>query len=72
MDKLLADSKGMIVYLYIKDEAMPFYKAYGIDKFIIGESIYSGSILNHYATFLNTDILSPIEVTDVDQARLKG
>ena len=72
MDKLLADNKGMIVYLYIKDEAMPFYKAYGIDKFVIGESIYSGSMLNYYASFLNNDVFEAIELTDTDQARLKG
>lgn len=72
MDKLLADHKGMIVYLYIKDDAMPFYKSYGLDKFIIGESIYSGSMLNYYATFYNGDTLEPVDIDEAIQSRLKS
>lgn len=71
MDKLLADHKGIVVYLYIKDDAMKFYKMYGLDKFIIGESIYSGSMLNYYATFYNGDTLEPVDIDEAIQSRLK-
>lgn len=71
LDKLLADNKGMVVYLYIKEDAMPFYKSYGLTQFIQGESIYSGPLPNYYVTFYNGDTLTPIKITDEDKSRIK-
>jgi predicted ATPase len=71
MDKLLADTKGLVVYLYIKEDALPFYRSYGIDKFIMGESIYSGPKPNYFATFLNADTLEAIEPDEAALVRLK-
>lgn len=72
MNRLLADNKNIVVYLYIKDDAMRFYKLYGIDKFIVGESIYSGPKPNYFATFFNGDELQSIDTDQADiTARLK-
>lgn len=72
MNRLLADNKNIVVYLYIKDDAMRFYKLYGIDKFIVGESIYSGPKPNYFATFFNGDELLPIDTNnDEITSRLK-
>lgn len=72
MDKLLLDNPNIIVYLYIKEDAMPFYKSYGIDQFVIGESIYSGPKPNYYATFYNgKGVLDKVEIDDVVKERLR-
>lgn len=72
MNKLLKDHTNIVVYLYIKADAMPFYTSYGIDKFIVGESIYSGPIPNYYATFHNGNgVLTAIDIDEAIQSRLK-
>lgn len=72
MDTLLRANPDTVVYLYIKEDAMPFYKSYGIDEFIIGESIYSGPKPNYYATFFNgKGVLDSLPIDEAIQSRLK-
>jgi hypothetical protein len=57
--------------MYIKFDALPFYQRYGLDKFIIGESIFTGAQPNYYATFFNGDTLTAIELDDFTSLRVK-
>lgn len=72
LDRLLADHKNCTVYLYIKFDAYQFYKKYGLDQFIVGESIFSGDKPNYYCTFFNGDTLQSVDIsTDEVKSRLK-
>ena len=71
LDRLLAMYKNHIFYMYIKFDALPFYQRYGLDKFIIGESIFTGAQPNYYATFFNGDTLTAIELDDFTSLRVK-
>lgn len=71
INRLLEDHKNIVVYLYIRFDAIPFYQKLGIDKFIIGESNYESAKPNYYATFMNGDTLLPVELSNEDTSRLK-
>lgn len=72
LDHFLRNTRGQIVYLYIRDEALSFYTKAGIAQFIAGESTYVGPTPNYYATFLNSldGSLQKIDLDSFSNTRL--
>jgi hypothetical protein len=71
-DHFIRATRGQIVYLYIRDEALPFYIKAGLEPFIVGASVYSGPILNYFATFFNSHdgSFQKIDLDDFSNTRI--